>query len=75
MEKELKRMNPNPMVVSELFKRTFPARRNEIVKGQTVLSVILEKYPLLSDPSEVSVWLCIISVVTFSCCHFTCTGV
>ena len=63
MEKEMKRMNPNPKIVSELFKRTFPARRAEILKGQTCLRAILEKYPLLSNPNEVNIWLCMLVVI------------
>ena len=35
MTKEMKNANPNSQIVSDLFRRTFPLRRNEILEAKT----------------------------------------
>ena len=54
LKEEMKRPTPSKNIVRELMRRTFPLRRRIIMDGTEILSSILQTYPALKFPDEVS---------------------
>lgn len=56
MEKESRKVHPNPSVISDLMKLTYSGRRREIVDPDSVMwvSEIVERFPFLKNHDEVS---------------------
>ena len=51
---EFKKAKPNKAVVAALMKQSFAMRRNNVLQQARPLNEMLELYPFLSDPDEVS---------------------
>lgn len=52
-----KREKKNNMVIRDLVKQSFAMRRQDITKNPSHAQVILEKYPFLKDPDQVTILL------------------
>ena len=55
MTKELEKLNPNPDILIELMRQSFPNRRNWIITEEHPVSAVCEKFPLLRSPGHVSI--------------------
>ena len=56
LKSEMKKVNPNKQIYRELMKKTFPTRRKAVVEGLGTVKEILDTYPALRFPDEVSTW-------------------
>ena len=54
LKSEHTKVHPNKAVVQELMRVTFEMRRNDIVNNAKHVAQIMEEYPFLKSPDEIS---------------------
>ena len=58
MSTEMEKVKPNPEILVDLMKQTFPNRRDWIIQEGHHVSLVCEKFPLLKYPIHVSTLIC-----------------
>lgn len=66
------KVHPNKQVVEELMTQSFAMRWNDLHTNSYGLDTVFEKYPFLSDVSEVSLYIHVQVYVLYGVCTFFC---
>ena len=56
---EERKVTPNKKIISDLMRRTYPFRRQEILEQPQPIQQVLEKYPSLKRSEQVRLYSCI----------------